>query len=464
MQRRKLNQENKDNKKKLFILLGVVTLSVIVGSVIAINNGKNKRVEETQKEVSLQTIDETETKEKEEFSKLELEAKLENYDINKSSKIIAKITDTKEKEDTFSVMDIKKGKEKDQFILSKDLVMNKEYVISLIPSINKDGSINEIKNDFKINTSFKNFTEKVNSKFIKKEDVTKAQLEDIIKKTTVAVQNGDDTLINENGKKVLDLVNTNVKNTEIAKKDDIKVIDVKAVQETRKETNKKDSKPIEKETQKEKSVVNKPQTPKQNTKTEKPKENKVTKPSPSKPSETKPTQPSKPKETKKEVVRTTETQSISFDTIDNYAYTGGRSRVYQEGRSGERTIVKEDGKVVSNTVTRQAQDKIIERYVKVQNAEYKTVEKKVNDLDKPIYRERGRARWFVKNDFTGETKYFYSAEEAHAEYSRNGDKGQLSSWGTAETEVVVTDKIIGYKTKIVKEKVKVSDEVWEWKH
>lgn len=108
--------------KKNIKLLSIAILTLSLVSCCSNNKEKSK---ETQKEVNLQTIDETETKEKEEFSKLELEAKLENYDINKSSKIIAKITDTKEKEDTFSVMDIKKGKEKDQFILSKDLLMNK---------------------------------------------------------------------------------------------------------------------------------------------------------------------------------------------------------------------------------------------------------------------------------------------------------------------------------------------------
>ena len=185
----------------------------------------------------------------------------------------------------------------------------------------------------------------------------------------------------------------------------------------------------------------------------------MTKPSPSKPS--KPSTPSKPKETKKEVVRTTETQSISFNTIDNYAYTGGKSRVYQEGISGVRTIVKEDGKVVSNTITTQPQDKIIERYVKVQSAEYKTVEKEVDDLDKPVYRRIVKERWFVYNGSTGETKYFYSAGEAEDYFINNGI---LGNWGTADSEVIYSDEIIGYDTKIVKEEVKVSDEVWEWKH
>ena len=103
----------------------------------------------------------------------------------------------------------------------------------------------------------------------------------------------------------------------------------------------------------------------------------------------------------------------------------------------------------------------IERYVKVQSAEYKTIEKEVDDLDRPIYNEYGRERWFVYNGSSGETKYFYSAKEA-ADYFY--DNKILGNWGTAEDEIVVTDEIVGYETKIVKEEIKVSDEVWEWKH
>ncbi len=84
-----------------------------------------------------------------------------------------------------------------------------------------------------------------------------------------------------------------------------------------------------------------------------------------------------------QVKRTTETQTIPFNTIDNYAYTGGKSRVYQDGRSGVRTIVRENGEIVSNTVTTSPQDKIIERYVKTKDAQYETRE--IEDKSKPIY-------------------------------------------------------------------------------
>lgn len=171
--------------------------------------------------------------------------------------------------------------------------------------------------------------------------------------------------------------------------------------------------------------------------------------------ETKQPQPSKPKETKKEAVRTTETQLISFNTIDNYASTGGKSRVYQEGRNGERTIVKEDGKIVSNKVTRNPQDKIIERYVKVQDKKVETRE--VEDKSKPVYRTLTKDRWFVHNDLTGETKYFYSAGEAE-DYMTNNRI--LGNWGTADPETT-KGPLIGYDTK--KEEVVVQEEKWEWK-
>lgn len=364
MQRRKLNQENKDNKKKLFILLGVLALLVVVGSVIAIKNRNNKQIEETPKETVLETVKESEKETQKESSKKE------NKKEDKKDKKVTQKKDDKKK--------VKEEVKEDGTVVieSEDEKGNK--VVTKI----KDNKVEKIVTDKsgKTKTERSNINDKENSKL----------------KTKV--------------KKVV----------------------------------------------KEKSVASKPSKPKQNTKVEKPKENKVTKPSPSKPST-----PSKPKETKKEVVRTTETQSISFNTIDNYAYTGGKSRVYQEGRSGVRTIVKEDGKIVSNTITTQPQDKIIERYVKVQSAEYKTVEKEVDDLDRPIYNEYGRERWFVYNGSTGETKYFYSAGEARDYFINNGI---LGNWGTAETEIVVTDEIVGYETKIVKEEVKVSDEVWEWKH
>lgn len=181
---------------------------------------------------------------------------------------------------------------------------------------------------------------------------------------------------------------------------------------------------------------------------------KETKPStPSKPSETKPTQP---KETKKEVTRTTETKSIDFKTIDNFAHTNGKSRVYQEGRSGERTIVKEDGKIVSDTITRKPQDKIIERYVKVQDK--KTEIRKVEDKNSPIYDYQSRDRWFVNNDLTGEKKYFYSSDEAYRYFE---DNKILGNWGTAEPELIKGD-LIGYDK--VNKEVVVQEEKWEWKH
>ncbi len=94
MDRRKLNQENlenKDNKKKLFILLGVLALLVVVGSVIAIKNRNNKQIEETPKETVLETVKESEeetTKEssKKENKKEENKKVTQNKDDNKKVK------------------------------------------------------------------------------------------------------------------------------------------------------------------------------------------------------------------------------------------------------------------------------------------------------------------------------------------------------------------------------------------
>ena len=374
MQRRKLNQENKDNKKKLFILLGVLALLVVVGSVIAIKNRNNKQIEETPKETVLETVKES-----------------EKETIKESSKKENKKEDKKDKKVTQNKDDNKKSKEE-----------VKEDGTVIIESEDEKG--NKVVNKIKDNKVEKTITDKSGK--------TKTERSNINDKENSGLKN-----------KVKEVVK-------------------------------------DKETNKEKSVANKPTTSKE-TKVETKKENKTTKPSQSKPNETKPTQPSKPKETKKEITRTTETQTIPFNTIDNYSYTGGKSRVLQEGISGVRTIVKEDGEIVSNTITTLPQDKIVERYVKVQDAVYEQVQKEVDDLDKPVYRRIVKERWFVHNDLTGETKYFYSAGEAEDYFINNGI---LGNWGTADSEVTYSDEIIGYDTKIVSEEVKVSDEIWEWKH
>lgn len=235
----------------------------------------------------------------------------------------------------------------------------------------------------------------------------------------------------------------------------------KEPKETQKETNKETqievSKEIEKEINKEIEEEIKKIEDKGLNKEDQEKEIEETKETkPSKPAETKPTQPSKPKETKKEVTRTTETKSIDFKTIDNFAHTNGKSRVYQEGRNGERTIVKEDGKIVSDTITRKPQDKIIERYVKVQDK--KTETREVEDKNSPIYDYKSRDRWFVNNDLTGEKKYFYSSDEAYRYFE---DNKILGNWGTAEPELIKGD-LIGYDK--VKKEIVVQEEKWEWKH
>lgn len=194
------------------------------------------------------------------------------------------------------------------------------------------------------------------------------------------------------------------------------------------------------------------------TKTSQTKENKKTKPS-------KPTQPSKPKGNKKEVTRTTETKSINFKIIDNFAHTNWKSRVKQKGVNGKTIntykITLEDEKEVSRNITDtktiKAQDEIIETYVKVQDKKVETRE--VEDKNSPIYDYKSRDRWFVKNDATGETTYHYSAKDAENKYVENLDKGQLSSWGTAEPELIKGD-LIGYDK--VNKEVVVQEEKWAW--
>lgn len=382
----------------------LLSIAILIFLLVACGSNNNKETSKgTQKEVSLQTIQETETKEKEEFAKFELEARLENYDINKSSKIIAKITDIKEKIDTFSIMDIKVGKEKDQFILSKDLLMNKEYEISLIPSINKDGSINEIKNDFRINTSSNKFTEKIKSKYIAKEEVTKEQLEDIIKKTTVAVENGDESLVKENGKKALAVVNKNIQNSPIAKKEKIKPIVVtvnetskeevierkkEVAQETVKETVKETTKPVIKETVKE--------TVRETT---------------------------KPvvKETPKETVR--ETQAEKPKTKVWVVDVPAQDPVYENKYVVD---VKFQPAVYENkcTVTKEAWTETTDELI---------------DFDQIV-----KDRWFVKEAKSGKITYFYSSAEASDYHVALGNKGIVSNWGTAEPEVEIVNK--KYKT------------------
>lgn len=164
----------------------------------------------------------------------------------------------------------------------------------------------------------------------------------------------------------------------------------------------------------------------------------------------------------------TEYKSIGFKTIDNYSYTGAKSRTYQEGREGqEETTIKitySDGvetkrEVISTRTVSNPQNRIIERYVKVRDRVVKTV--LVENPDDPIVEYTKKPRWFVKNQSTNEVSIFYSAEEAQNYYVELGNQGFGTNWGTYEDEV--TETIVGYYKTLEKEEV-VQEEVFEWKH
>ena len=191
-------------------------------------------------------------------------------------------------------------------------------------------------------------------------------------------------------------------------------------------------------------------------------------------------QASKPKETSKEVSSYTkseptityetvagETETIPYKTLRKHNISGADTRVSQSGVNGVKTnyykVKYSDGKEVSrefsySETTKSPIDEVIQTYVKVQDRVVE--EREVEDKSKPIYDWYGRERWFVKNDATGEITYHYSSGDAEDKYLENLDNGQLSSWGTAETEIITTDRIIGYEYKM--EEVVVQEEKWEW--
>lgn len=177
------------------------------------------------------------------------------------------------------------------------------------------------------------------------------------------------------------------------------------------------------------------------------------------------------KETQKEqpknqivVKRETKRDIISYGTQRAYYIDGAKTRVKRQGQNGykdtfydvEYTNGKETNRTVVDTKYQAPVDEIIETYVKVQDEVWE--EREVDDLTRPIYNYYGRERWFVRNQDTGEVTYFYSAKEAE-DYYANLDA--LANWGTAESEIVYTDEIVGYHYKT--EKVKVQDEIWDWR-
>ncbi len=178
--------------------------------------------------------------------------------------------------------------------------------------------------------------------------------------------------------------------------------------------------------------------------------------------------------TKKDVVEyknESERYNINFKTVDNYASSGGESRVYQAGKNGvgEKVYkvkyvngVRQGRELVSDNTVTAPQNKIVERYVKVQDEKWETRE--VEDKNKPIYEEKWADRWFV-NYYDVETselvntKYFYSAGDAFNAYST--EENYRVAWGTADPEMVGRD-LIGYEKTV--QNIKVQDAKYEWRH
>lgn len=161
----------------------------------------------------------------------------------------------------------------------------------------------------------------------------------------------------------------------------------------------------------------------------------------------------------------TETNDINFNVVDNLAYTGAKSRTYQNGVQGKEKVTTKitysDGveinrEIVSREIVTNPQDKIIERYVKVRDRKTQTV--MVENPDDPIVEYITKPRWFVKNQETGEVKIFYSYDDMMREVESST---YLHNWGDYEDEV--TEKIVGYYKTLEKEVV-VQEEAWEWQH
>lgn len=159
-------------------------------------------------------------------------------------------------------------------------------------------------------------------------------------------------------------------------------------------------------------------------------------------------------ETKKDKY-TTSIEEIPFKIIDNYASTGAKSRVYQEGEKGIKKITYKNGAYYSEKITKNPINKIIERYIKVKDKIEEIRE--VEDKEDPIVEYTVRDRWFVTTDLG--TEYFYSSKEALDRHIELGNQGYTGNWGNAQPET--TEKITGYYKKKVK--VKVQEEKWEWK-
>ena len=375
-----------------------LTLILILSILLVACNDKKETLKETETEATVET-------KLEKTSKIEITTTLKNYDINKSTNVIAKITETKAKKDQYTVMNVTKGKEKDEYIISKDLLENKEYNISLIPTINEDGSINEIKENFKLKTNGKKILVNAKSKHIENDKVTKKQLENILKQTKEALEKGDKSLIKTNGKKILEKVTANMTKIEVAKKENIKPLDTKVIKETNNDKNVEQSK--EKETQ-EKTFKNNTSVSiqQEDTKTEE-KNNNTSKSQAPKREET-----TQKKETKKQ-------EKL-------------KKKVWVVDQKAQPAVYKDKW-----IVDQKAQDPIYKTKCVVTKKAWVETTDELIDFDQIV-----RERWFVYTKLGKE--YYYSSREAADRHHELGQQGYTGNWGTAEDEIIITNK--KYKT------------------
>ncbi len=155
---------------------------------------------------------------------------------------------------------------------------------------------------------------------------------------------------------------------------------------------------------------------------------------------------------------TTKTETIPYKTIDRYASTNAKSRVFQQGVNGTKIITYTNGTKTSEKITAQPKDHIIERYIEV--SPRKVTKQRVEDKTRPIYRTISVRRWFVSTS-SGELLLFYSEKEAYNKYSDLSDSGVGARWGTYSREQRKTDVVIGYEEI---EKEIVQEAKYEWRH
>ncbi len=156
---------------------------------------------------------------------------------------------------------------------------------------------------------------------------------------------------------------------------------------------------------------------------------------------------------------TTKTEVIPYKTVDKYASTKAKSRVFQQGVNGTKVITYTNGTKTSEKITAQPKDHIIERYIEV--SPRKVTKQEVDDKSRPIYKYVVVKRWFVKEKVTQKLHLFYSSTEAYQKSLSFTRAGISNNWGTYENERKYTNEVDYYKTV---EKEIVQEARYEWKH